>query len=46
VEIDGVARRFGGGGHPRASGARVSGSIEETKEDVLRAVAEHLRNGV
>jgi phosphoesterase RecJ-like protein len=44
VEIDGVAGRFGGGGHPRASGARVSGPIEKAKEEVLRAVAEHLRS--
>ena len=45
VEIDGVARRFGGGGHPRASGAKVPGPIEEAKEDVLRAVTELLFNG-
>jgi phosphoesterase RecJ-like protein len=44
VEIDGVAGQFGGGGHPRASGARVPGPIEEAKETVLRAVAEHLRS--
>ncbi|NNE44866.1 MAG: bifunctional oligoribonuclease/PAP phosphatase NrnA, partial [Gemmatimonadetes bacterium] len=42
VEIHGVASRFGGGGHPRASGARVSGPIEEAKEAVVRAVSEHL----
>jgi phosphoesterase RecJ-like protein len=42
VEIHDVARRFGGGGHPRASGARVPGPIEEAKEAVLRAVTEHL----
>ncbi len=45
VEIDGVASRFGGGGHPRASGARVPGPIEEAKESILGAVSEHLRNG-
>ena len=43
VEIHGVASRFGGGGHPRASGARVSGPIEEAKASVVRAVTEHLR---
>ena len=42
VEIHGVASRFGGGGHPRASGARVSGPIETAKEAVVRAVSEHL----
>jgi phosphoesterase RecJ-like protein len=46
VEIDGVAARFGGGGHPRASGARVPGPLEEAKEAVLRAVSEHVRNFV
>jgi phosphoesterase RecJ-like protein len=44
VAIDAVAGRFGGGGHPRASGARVPGPIEEAKEEVLQAVAEHLRS--
>lgn len=43
VKIDGVAGRFGGGGHPSASGARVPGPIQEAKESVVRAVSEHLR---
>ncbi|GJM43867.1 MAG: phosphoesterase [Gemmatimonadota bacterium] len=46
VQIDGVAGRFGGGGHPSASGARISGSIEEAKQAVLQAVSEHLRSTV
>jgi phosphoesterase RecJ-like protein len=44
VPIHGVAGQFGGGGHPSASGARVSGPIAEAKEAVLRAVSEHLRS--
>jgi phosphoesterase RecJ-like protein len=44
VSIDGVARGFGGGGHPGASGARVPGPMEAAKENVLRAVSEHLRS--
>jgi phosphoesterase RecJ-like protein len=40
ISIDGVAGRFGGGGHPSASGARVPGPLAEAKEKVLRAVAE------
>jgi phosphoesterase RecJ-like protein len=43
VPIDGVANRFGGGGHPAAAGARVPGPLEEAKERVLRAVGEHLQ---
>jgi phosphoesterase RecJ-like protein len=42
IPIDGLAGQFGGGGHPAASGARVSGSLAEAKESVLRAVAELL----
>jgi phosphoesterase RecJ-like protein len=44
VEIDGVAGRFGGGGHARASGARVPGPLAQAKQDVLRAVTEHLQS--
>jgi phosphoesterase RecJ-like protein len=44
VAIDGLAGRFGGGGHASASGARLPGPLEEAKEAVLRAVSEHLRS--
>jgi phosphoesterase RecJ-like protein len=44
VSIDGVAGRFGGGGHPSAAGARVPGPMEAAKERVLRAVSGHLRS--
>ncbi len=43
VPIDGVASRFGGGGHPAAAGARVPGPIETAKDGILRAVGEHLQ---
>lgn len=43
VHIDGIAGRFGGGGHASASGARVPGPLEKAKQAVTRAVAEHLR---
>lgn len=46
VEIDGVAGRFGGGGHPSAAGARVPGPLEAAKRSVLEAVSEHLRSAV
>jgi phosphoesterase RecJ-like protein len=44
VRIDGVAGRFGGGGHPSASGARVPLPLQEAKERILAAVSEHLRS--
>ena len=37
VDANALATQFGGGGHARASGAMVSGSLEEVKERVLRA---------
>lgn len=46
VAVDVLARRFGGGGHPAAAGARVRGPLEEAKEAVLRAVAGHLGHPV
>jgi phosphoesterase RecJ-like protein len=44
VAVDAIAGRFGGGGHPGASGARVPGSLAEAKESVLRVVSEALRH--
>ncbi|RME37828.1 MAG: hypothetical protein D6788_08640 [Planctomycetota bacterium] len=38
IDVARVAEAFGGGGHARAAGARVSGSLDE----VRRAVIEHL----
>jgi len=46
VAVDALAGRFGGGGHPSASGARVPGPLEEAKEIVLRAVSDELRHVV
>jgi len=42
VDVLGVAERFGGGGHDRASGARAHGSLQEVESAVLDAVAEAL----
>ena len=43
--IDGIAmaRRWGGGGHPRASGATVPGTIEEAEREVLKVTLSHVR---
>ncbi|MDP6530028.1 MAG: bifunctional oligoribonuclease/PAP phosphatase NrnA [Gemmatimonadota bacterium] len=42
VQIDGLAGRFGGGGHAAAAGARIPGPIEEAKEVLLQAIKAHL----
>ncbi len=42
VDVDQVARRFGGGGHKNAAGARVPGPLAAAREAVLAAIAEAL----
>jgi len=38
IDVNRVAARFGGGGHPAAAGALVSGTLEPVRARVLRAV--------
>ena len=42
VDVARVAERFGGGGHPRAAGATLAGSLDEARARVLAAVADAL----
>jgi bifunctional oligoribonuclease and PAP phosphatase NrnA len=42
VDVNAFARRFGGGGHVRASGAMIAGSLEEVRERVLASARELL----
>ena len=42
VDVNSVARRFGGGGHRAAAGARLSGEPQEIERNVLAAVSEAL----
>ena len=42
VDVSKVAHRFNGGGHPAASGAMVSGSLQEAKEKVIETTYEML----
>jgi len=42
VDVNRIARRFGGGGHPQAAGFRVPGSLQEVRRAALAAVAEAL----
>jgi bifunctional oligoribonuclease and PAP phosphatase NrnA len=42
VDVQRIAARFGGGGHPNAAGFSVTGSLEGVTRDVLDAVRESL----
>ena len=37
VDVNAFARQFGGGGHARASGALIAGSLDAVRERVLTA---------
>jgi phosphoesterase RecJ-like protein len=43
LDVNSVARRFGGGGHHEAAGARLTGSPAEVEAKVLAAVSEALK---
>ncbi len=43
LRVDGVARAFGGGGHPNAAGCSLTGTLEEAREELLSELA---RQGV
>lgn len=40
VDVDRIASAFGGGGHPRAAGCALKGSLDEVKDRVLTQVFE------
>jgi phosphoesterase RecJ-like protein len=42
VDVNAFARRFGGGGHARASGALIAGKLEDVRDRVLAAARELL----
>jgi len=45
-DVNALARQFGGGGHHKASGATIEGSLEEVRERLVRAAeAGFERNG-
>ena len=43
VNVSEIARRFGGGGHLKASGAVVAGQLAEVEERVIGEVVKHMR---
>lgn len=44
INVSDICLMFGGGGHPRAAGCTVSGSIEEVKEKIMKEVRKALNN--
>jgi phosphoesterase RecJ-like protein len=42
VDVNDFARLFGGGGHAKASGALIAGSLDEVRERVIAAAHQYL----
>lgn len=42
VDVSKIAKAFGGGGHPRAAGCTIKGSLENVKQQVLQRVEAEL----
>jgi phosphoesterase RecJ-like protein len=38
IDVNKICGDFGGGGHPRAAGARIRGNLEEVRNKVLKRV--------
>jgi phosphoesterase RecJ-like protein len=45
VDVNRFARTFGGGGHAKAAGALIAGSMDDVKQRVLKAAREYVRQG-
>ena len=45
VDVNALARQFGGGGHAKASGAMVPGTMDEVRARVLEAARAHVGGG-
>ena len=44
VNVSDVCIMFGGGGHPKAAGATLTGSIDEVKDKILAQIKRYIRN--
>ena len=42
INASAIARRLGGGGHPRAAGCEISGNLENAKHAILQEVKKEL----
>ena len=38
INVSDICYLFGGGGHPKAAGALIQGTIEQVKEQVLKEI--------
>ncbi|HEX6434965.1 MAG TPA: DHHA1 domain-containing protein, partial [Gemmatimonadales bacterium] len=45
VDVAAFAKAYGGGGHTKAAGLSLTGSLAEVQATVLKAAREYLRNG-
>jgi bifunctional oligoribonuclease and PAP phosphatase NrnA len=45
VDVNRFARHFGGGGHAKAAGAMIPGTLEEVRETVVEAAREFVNSG-
>jgi bifunctional oligoribonuclease and PAP phosphatase NrnA len=45
VDVNAFARQFGGGGHAKASGAMVAGTMAEVRDQVIKAARQFLATG-
>ena len=43
IDVNLIASRFGGGGHPAAAGAEIEGSLDEAVSRVIAAVEEYIK---
>lgn len=44
TDVNAFARKFGGGGHAKAAGALITGSMDEVRDQVVSAAREYLRS--
>ena len=44
IDVCKVCKKFHGGGHPMAAGARVDGTLIQVKSDFLKALSDEIRN--
>lgn len=45
LDVNKLAKKFGGGGHPTASGAKVKGTLDKVKKEVLKEVEKEFYSG-
>jgi bifunctional oligoribonuclease and PAP phosphatase NrnA len=46
IDVNDICGEFGGGGHPRAAGARIRGGLEEVRNKVLERVCDEVTKSV